>query len=286
MHEREGNYSVRVCSECGSGRTFPLVASNELGQFYPETYNAYALPQNALLRLLATFLFRSRYRRALRRPPLGLLDQLQPGRLLDVGAGRGDLGVVLAARGWKVTGAEPSQEACEEGRRRGMRMVQGTLETVDAAELGEDFDAVVFQHSLEHVVDPREDLARARALLRPGGLLLISLPNFGGWQARAFGSTWFHLDLPRHRAHFTEAGLKRLLSDSEFSDVQLTTSTSADGLPMSVQYAIFGRRRFRSGAPLYLTIGLSLLLVPVSVAFNALGGGDLLHASAAAGTAR
>jgi SAM-dependent methyltransferase len=278
---------VRVCSACGSGRTFPVVPAEEVGRFYPEVYNAYALPENAVLRALATGLFRWRYHRALRRPPLGILRLVSPGRLLDVGAGRGDLGVVLAAYRWEVTGLEPSAEACEEGRRRGVRMVHGTLGSVDAGDLGSGYDAVVFRHALEHVVEPKDDLARARGLLRPGGLLLIALPNFGSWQSRRFGSAWFHLDLPRHRSHFTSAGLEELLRDSGFERVELTTSTTADGLPGSLEYRLFGRRLFRRGFPLYMMFMLALGLVPVSVVANALGGGgDELDASAVRSDAR
>jgi SAM-dependent methyltransferase len=278
---------VRVCSACGSGRTFPVVGAEEVGRFYPEVYNAYALPENAVLRTLATGLFRWRYRRALRRPPLGILRLVSPGRLLDVGAGRGDLGVVLAGYGWEVTGLEPSAEACEEGRRRGVRMVHGTLGSVDAGDLGSAYDAVVFRHALEHVVEPKEDLARAHGLLRPGGLLLIALPNFGSWQSRRFGSAWFHLDLPRHRSHFTSAGLEQVLRDSGFERVELTTSSTADGLPGSLEYQLFGRRLFRRGFPLYMMFMLALGLVPVSVVANVVGrGGDELDASAVRSNAR
>ena len=281
LHGTPGSFEVHVCDSCGSGRTFPLVPSGELARFYPESYNAYALPSNRLPHLLATALFRRRYGKALRRGPLRALRGLPPGRLLDVGAGRGDLGVVLGEHGWQVTGLEPSADACKEGRRRGVSMVHGTLGTATAAELGTGYDAVVFQHALEHVVEPRRDLGRTLELLRPGGLLLVTLPNFGSWQSRRFGSAWFHLDLPRHRAHFTAAGLERLLRASGFERVELATSTTVDGLPMSLQYRFLGRRRIRRGMPLYLTVALSLALAPLSAVANALGGGgDELGASA------
>jgi SAM-dependent methyltransferase len=279
LHGTPGVFEVRTCEACGSGRTFPLVSTADLERFYPESYNAYALPDQAVLRLLATMLFRWRYWRALRRPPLGVLRQLPPGRVLDVGAGRGDLGVVLGRLGWQVTGLEPSADACDRGRSRGLEMVQGTLETADPVELGAAYDAVVFQHSLEHLVEPKDDLDRARGLLQRGGLLLVSLPNFGSWQSRSFGSAWFQLDLPRHRAHFTAAGLERLLRRCGFEKAELTTSTTADSLPMSLQYRLFGRRRVRRGLPLYLMFGLSLTLVPLGVLLNVLkGGGDQLDA--------
>jgi SAM-dependent methyltransferase len=166
-------------------------------------------------------------------------------------------------------------------------MVDGTLATANPRELGSAYDVVIFQHSLEHVADPGRDLARAGRLLKQGGLLVVFVPNFGSWQSRAFGSAWFHLDLPRHRAHFTPTGLERLLRRSGFEQPRLRTSTTADGLPMSLQYRLFGRRRARRGPPLYLTFGLSLALVPLSLVLNALrGGGDELIAWAVCSRAR
>src|SRR5205823_8178755 len=157
--------------------------------FYPESYEAYALPERGLLRLLAPALVRRRYRRTLERPPLVSLRRLPPGRLLDVGSGRGDLGVALGKLGWQVTGVEPSPQACEQARARGVPTFEGTLET--ATGLGAGYDAVVFQHSLEHAVEASDELARAHAVLRDGGLLLVSVPNFGCRQRRVFGSAWF-----------------------------------------------------------------------------------------------
>jgi SAM-dependent methyltransferase len=278
LHGIPGTFTVRACGLCGTGKTFPLVLAEELGSLYPPSYNAYALPSNPALRRLATGLFRRRYRQALEHGPLRLLRERRPGRLLDVGAGRGDLGVVLGEQGWRVTGLEPSEEACEEARRRGVEMVRGTL--ADAEGLGRDYDAVVFQHSLEHVAAPGEDLARARELSREGALLLISVPNFGSWQRRAFGSAWFHLDLPRHRSHFTADGLGRLLESTGFERLQLSTSTTLDGLPMSLQYRLAGRRR-AEGLGRYVVFGLALTLAPVSGALSRLkGGGDQLDAAA------
>jgi SAM-dependent methyltransferase len=283
LHGTPGAFEVRICKACGTGRTYPLVSSDALPAFYPASYGAHAAPASTLARVLVW----RRYSRALRRHPLSVLRQGPAGRLLDVGAGSGDLGAGLAALGWTVVGLEPSGEACLRGRRRGLEMVEGTLETADPAELGSSYDAVLFQHSLEHVVEPAQDLARARALLRDGGVLAVSVPNFGSWQRRAFRSAWLHLDLPRHRTHFTVAGLERLLRRNGFGDVTLATATTTDGLPMSLQYRAFGRRRFANGPALYLSALVSLALVPPGVLLNAItGGGDELGAAAVKKAAR
>jgi SAM-dependent methyltransferase len=275
LHGIPGEFDVHVCERCGSGRTVPLVPTERLGELYPQGYNAYGLPANAAARAAATGLFKYRYWRALRQPPLGALRDREPGRLLDVGSGRGDLGVTLAGSGWEVTGLEPSPDACEEAGARGVPTIQGTLTT---ATLAGPFDAIVFQHSLEHVAEPLDDLNRAHELLAPGGLILVSLPHFGSWHVRRFGADWFHLDLPRHRSHFTAQGLATILGRAGFEDPSITTSTSADGLPMSLQYRRFGERRYREGAKLYAATAVTLASAPVTRMFDR--DGDVLHAVA------
>ena len=276
LHGIPGDFAVHVCGGCGSGRTVPIVPTERLGDLYPQAYNAYALPANPVARAAATGLFRWRYWRGLRRPPLGALRTRPPGRLLDVGSGRGDLGVTLHE--WDVTGLEPSPDACAEALARGVATVQGTLTT---ATVQGPFDVLVFQHSLEHVAEPLDDLRAARGLLSAGGLVLISLPNFGSWQARRLRADWFHLDLPRHRSHFTPRGLETLLRNAGFEPLGTSTSTSADGLPMSLQYRRYGERRHREGWALYAATAVTLASAPLSALANrAAGGGDLLHAVA------
>ena len=187
---------------------------------------------------------------------------MAPGRLLDVGCGRGDLGAYLIARGWTVTGIEPSANAAEAARARGLDARRGTLDDVEL-EAGA-YDAAVFRHSLEHLTDPVEALRRVREALRPGGLVLISVPNFGCWQRRRFGSRWYHLDLPRHRVHFTQTGLGRALEQAGFEPATITISTSSVGLPASIQYALAGRCLFPGGLSLRIAVGLCALGWPVS----------------------
>jgi SAM-dependent methyltransferase len=215
-------------------------------------------------------------RRSLGTAPLRTLHDLPPGRAVDIGCGRGDLGGLLVRQGWQVTGVEPSASACQAARRRGVDARQGTLADVDL-ESGA-YDAAIFRHSLEHSADPPGDLATVVRALRPGGLVLITVPNFGCWQRRRFGSCWYHLDLPRHRIHLTAPGLRAALNRAGAQVASVATSTSSVGLPASVQYRLAGRCLFPGGLGLRIASGLCVLVLPVAwVLDRALGGGDQLH---------
>jgi 2-polyprenyl-3-methyl-5-hydroxy-6-metoxy-1,4-benzoquinol methylase len=283
LHGTPGRFSVAPCTGCGLGATLPVVVdSAELAGFYPSAYNAYSSLPRGLLGLVSAAIRRLQCRRALRTPPLADLASMAPGRLLDVGCGRGDLGTWFIARGWSVVGVEPSSEACALARSRGLDARVGTLSDV-ALEPG-SFDAVVFRQSLEHVLDPLADLSRAHALLRPGGKIAVSVPNFGCFQSRRFGARWFHLDVPRHRFHFDASSLRAALAAASFSEIALSTSTSSVGLPGSLQYRSAGRFILPWNLPVRVAAGACVLTLPFSLALDRLtGGGDMLHAVAVKG---
>jgi 2-polyprenyl-3-methyl-5-hydroxy-6-metoxy-1,4-benzoquinol methylase len=266
-------YKVAVCRSCGAGTTLPLVPESELFALYPSNYSAYQAGTSLLPRLAAIFTdFRAR--RILASPPFARLSL--PGNALDVGCGRGDLGASLVRAGWSVDGVEPSPSACAVARSRGINALQGTLSTVDLK--NEHYSAVIFSHSLEHVTDPLATLRKTVDLLRPKGIVIISVPNFASWQRRCFGSAWFGLDLPRHRAHFTPKALSRLASDVGLEVVQTMTTTSAVGLPASLQYRMFGRCIFRDGLRFYLANAVAAVLQPISALVDRIiGSRDYLH---------
>lgn len=81
-------------------------------------------------------------------------------------------------------------------------------------------DAVTLMNVLEHVSDPFELLCQLRRILKPGGVLLIDVPNNAvvSLRGRFFGR-WSVLDLGEHINHFVPASLDRLLLRSGFQPV-------------------------------------------------------------------
>jgi SAM-dependent methyltransferase len=141
-----------------------------------------------------------------------------PARLLDAGAGRGRFVAAARRAGWDAQGIEPSPGAVQAARALyGVELAATGID--DAGVAAASVDAVVLWHVLEHLDDPAAALAHVRGWLRPGGALLLGVPNLGSWQARLGGLRWFHLDAPRHRTHFTPTGIRALLERSGFAAV-------------------------------------------------------------------
>jgi SAM-dependent methyltransferase len=135
------------------------------------------------------------------------------GTLLDIGAGRGRFVASARAAGWSASGIEPSARGVEAAR-----SVYGLeLERASLADASGTYDAISMWHVLEHLDDPGGALARVASLLPAGGVLLVGVPNLASVQARVGRGRWFHLDLPRHRTHFTPAGLRSLLERHGFT---------------------------------------------------------------------
>lgn len=138
-----------------------------------------------------------------------------PGRILDVGCGRGIMLSCLRDVGWEATGTEVSDTAADHARERlGLQIYTDDLPELPFAK--GHFDVVSMYHTLEHLLEPRRALESAHRLLRPGGLLVVAVPNVESLEAALAGPGWFHLDVPRHIVHFSTRTLRRLLEELGF----------------------------------------------------------------------
>ncbi|MFN8035243.1 MAG: class I SAM-dependent methyltransferase [Acidimicrobiia bacterium] len=100
-------------------------------------------------------------------------------RVLDVGCASGYLGAALARRGCRVVGIELDAMDAAEAKNVLDDVVIGDVEEMDlVTAFGEgSFDVVVLADILEHLKDPTRVLRQARAILRPGGFVVASIPN-------------------------------------------------------------------------------------------------------------
>jgi SAM-dependent methyltransferase len=136
----------------------------------------------------------------------------------------------LRARGWEVHGTELSAVSASYARSLGIPVLQSAVE--DAPFVDASFDVITMFHVLEHLTDPKRALFRLYRLLRPGGLLIVEVPNIGSWYARVFGDVWFHYDVPRHLYHFSRDTLGKMMVEPGFELLKETTR--------NVQYDAFG----------------------------------------------
>jgi SAM-dependent methyltransferase len=140
--------------------------------------------------------------------------------LLDVGGGYGNFArVFMAERGGQATLLESNPHAAAVARDQGVDVLVGDFLSMAVTAR---FDAVALLDVLEHLAEPLAALVKARQVLRPGGVLLLSVPNMGHWSV-----VWDLLEgkfdyqpvgilCNTHLRFFTRHGLESLIADAGF----------------------------------------------------------------------
>lgn len=262
---RGGNFRVVRCLDCGLTYTNPRPTLASIGQFYPQDYGPHLAgtqrsgwlmrrrkaairawlrcrfsfppqPSSLLTRLhgsLAGLLNNRRRIRLLRFP------FRKPGRMLDFGCGAGHFLEEMRDLGWQVEGLDISAScAAEVTDRTGIPVHHGSLPHDSIAE--NSFDAVTMWNALEHVHEPREIIRAARQALRPGGILVVGVPNIDSWGFRKFKHDWHCLELPRHLLHFDPDALRAMMQQEGMKVLSLEQIGRAGWLRKSVRLATRG----------------------------------------------
>jgi len=204
------------CRRCGLMYLRPRPTPEAIGRFYPPDYAPFrpAVEDERW----AVMRWMRRRKLAQRRELVERYSGRTRGRLLDVGCSTGLFLHEMALAGWQAQGVELTPSAVRYARERfGLQVFEGMLEDAPLADRA--FDAVTFWDVLEHVYSPADALARSAALLAPGGLVAINVPNWDSLDRRLFGRHWQGFDPPRHLYVFTRATLEALLRRAGFDPV-------------------------------------------------------------------
>lgn len=140
---------------------------------------------------------------------------LKQGILLDVGAGTGAFVSKMQQADWKVTGLEPDETA----RNNAFNNYNLQLEELNNLHHLPDntFDAITLWHVLEHVHNLNEYAEKFYKTLKPGGRLIIAVPNYTSFDANYYKEYWAAYDVPRHLYHFSPKSMQVLLAQKGFA---------------------------------------------------------------------
>ena len=205
--------------------------------------------------------------------PVARLGGLRTGgRALDVGCSSGAWLEVLAQRGMTATGVEIGAETAERARGRGLDVRTGTLAEVGPALPAAGFDLITFWDVLEHLPDPRAELALAAGLLAPGGLLAATFPNADGLYPRLTHrlitrptGVWEYPELPVHLFDFSKRTAPRLLAREGYSVVAVHTQNTPFAFYRSTSLSPDRLGRGRRGRAIRLAFeALRLVVYPLA----------------------
>jgi SAM-dependent methyltransferase len=172
----------------------PRPEPHEFDDFYPTDYLAYQgsiKDEKHLLRRMDRQRSVSKLARQVFR------HTRKPGKILDIGCATGAFLNEMKNAGWVCTGIEPSHYAATFAKDHyDLDVREGFLQ--DQLFPEESFDVITLWDVLEHVPDPITTLHQVSRLVKPGGLVVIRIPNPDSFDRRIFGKYWAGWDIPRH----------------------------------------------------------------------------------------
>ncbi len=220
----DGHLFLFKCSNCGLVFDNPRPTLSAISRYYSEKgrYEPWLQNEDGLNRQWKNLLKRIRTFKT-------------SGDLLDIGAGIGQF-LSLAQKHFSVYGTEISTEGIAIAKDKfNISLSQGEVEQVDFGD--RKFDVIVMHQVLEHLQNPGRTINHCRSLLKPDGILYISVPNealyslrmvapailsllgkkrFKPFSLKGFRKIDFDTMEEIHLSHFSEPILKKAFRQKEF----------------------------------------------------------------------
>lgn len=241
------SFKLSRCVQCGLVLTSPRPSTADMDWLYN---NEYFLPvRGGLGTKIGDLTTRER--------ASFVQKYVRSGSVLDIGCGLGGFLANLPSNRFEVSGLEPYQglfaSVVEPLRSR----IQ--FKPFDTADLAENaFDLITLWHVLEHMPQPLKALEKVFRLLKPGGCLILEVPNLASLEARWLGPFWYHLDVPFHFWHFTPSSLRTMVSKAGFR-VEAQPSFTLTRPILLLNYLILGANSMHSWCRAALRLPSGLL---------------------------
>lgn len=273
-------YGVALCPYCDFIQTVPIQGERQLTSLYEEYYN-FRGEKNTYYTCTREWFQSSNLYRVWIALDGDISFHLRrgTGRLLDVGCNEGRGLKIYQQNGFKAEGLEINERAAVEAKKNGFKVHVNFL---NGYQPEEPYDIVVLSNVLEHSLDPKNMLIHVARILKPGGQVWISCPNFDSWQRSLFGRYWINWHVPFHIIHFTRDTLFKVLMQSGFK-VQETQQVSPSlWVAQSIITRLFAKpenptKMLRNPILVaYLTFLIKVLFFPTLWLGNRVGRGDCL----------
>lgn len=143
-------------------------------------------------------------------------------KILDVGCGIGYFLEVAKERGWDVYGTEYTDEAIHICSLKGINMQKGILSSRNYQ--NEEFDIITSFEVIEHINNPIDELTNFYKVLRKGGLVYLTTPNFNSLLRYRLKSEYNVICYPEHLSYYTPKTLKKLFTSVGFKTKKIKST--------------------------------------------------------------
>ena len=202
----KSSFDLVLDKETMALKTIPELSGVELEKYYPKTgYASHETQANSFKSKIYAWVKRRNIKSKLN----WIHQYATKGQILDYGAGNGDFALAAQQEGWRVCVYESSPSATETLKHR-------QLSTASMPLKENQFDVITLWHVFEHINKPVEALASFYKSLKPGGILVLAVPNCASWDAKHYKSFWAAYDVPRHRWHYNKQAISLLVRKAGF----------------------------------------------------------------------
>jgi len=143
-------------------------------------------------------------------------------KMLDVGCGPGLFLIEAKKRGWEVYGTEFTDKQLVYLKDKGINTLKGKL-TNNSFEDGL-FDVIISSEVIEHINNPVEEMQQFHRLLRKGGVVYITTPNFNALERYLLKGDYEIIEYPEHLSYYTPTTINLLLTNNGFEKLKITTT--------------------------------------------------------------
>ncbi len=193
------------CSNCGCLQISQV--PDNLGDYYPKNYSSHNLSKPNFIKgyiirkrdsyaffkksILGKYIYQKRPNEFL--SALGDVHMDFNSKILDVGSGTGYLVNKVENQGYKnLWGVDPFIES--NIIRENVKILKKPIKELDE----DNFDYIIFNHSLEHIEDHLENIRKASQILSNDGTIVIAMPVKSDYIWNLYHENWVQLDAPRH----------------------------------------------------------------------------------------
>lgn len=207
-------FEVWECAECTARFTQKIPDAQHIGPYYQsENYISHSDTQKGLINALYHYV-----RSITLQQKRKFIEKITKGEtktLLDVGAGTGAFANTMHLAGWQVTGVEVDEGA----RNIAKNKYQIDLHNVEQLQQLQpaSYQVITMWHVLEHVHDLHGYMQNFYKALKPGGKLIIAVPNYTSYDAQYYQQYWAAYDVPRHLYHFSPKSMLWLAQHHQFT---------------------------------------------------------------------
>jgi 2-polyprenyl-3-methyl-5-hydroxy-6-metoxy-1,4-benzoquinol methylase len=201
-------FKITSCDDCGFRFTNPIPTEKTIGEYYKsENYISHSSTKKGVINKI----YHKVRERAIKQKEQLITSLTNEKTLLDIGCGTGDFLGYCKEKNWNAIGLEPDGDA------RKLALENNKVDAFPLDHLKEipssSKEIITMWHVLEHVYNLNQDIKEYYRILKPGGHLVVAVPNCSSHDADHYKENWAALDLPIHLYHFIPKDIDKLMSN-------------------------------------------------------------------------